>query len=178
MPGRTDAGRSPSGFTLIEIVITLLILGMVGLMVNGVLVRLAQTNIAASNVAERLPVAGTALNLIRQRLLDGGQDADPGRLILAPGGTDAGNYRFKYVRKEGGDGVAGLLPGDWLADSPSVKLSEEYVPGRPEGAGVPAGISIPGSLKGARCYEVELNVVFDPSTGLSDRLRLSVEGAQ
>ena len=172
---RLRLAGTQSGFTMIEIVITIVILGMIGLMVNGVVVRLAQTHMAAANVAERLPVVSAAINIAREEIR---------------GATRTPTLKF-------GDGALildnsiALLPSDWLESGnkvelktaqPSVTIGEETLNSLirsfgDEAQGYGAAPTKPSAsdLKAATWYDVTLDVILDPSAGIKRELTFSVE---
>lgn len=161
-----------SGFTLIEIVITIVILGMVGLMVNGVIVRLAQTHMASANVAERLPVVSAAINIAREEI----RSATRTPAVKFGGGALILN-----------DSIA-LLPSDWLSGykvelktaRPSMTIGEETLNSLirsfgDEAQGYGVAPKKPSDLKAATWYDVTLEVILDPSAGIKRTLTFSVE---
>lgn len=64
------------GFTLLEMAVTLIIVGIIGFSVTGALTRIVQDFVAARAVAERMPVIDAALSVIRRGLE---QEAQIGR---------------------------------------------------------------------------------------------------
>lgn len=167
--------RTQSGFTLFEIVITLIILGMIGLMVNGVVIRLAQTHMASANVAERLPVVSAAINIAREEMRDA--------------------TRTPSLKSKGGalilDNSIALLPSDWVESdykvelktaTPSVTIGEATLASLirsfgDEGQGYGSAPTKPTAteLKAATWYDVTLDVILDPSSGIKKELTFSVE---
>lgn len=56
------------GFTLLEMAVTLIIVGIIGFSVTGALTRIVQDFVAARAVAERMPVIDAALSVMRRGL--------------------------------------------------------------------------------------------------------------
>lgn len=60
--------NNEKGFTLLEIAVTLIIVGIMGMAVTSALTRIVQDFVAARAVAERMPVIDAALSVIRRGL--------------------------------------------------------------------------------------------------------------
>ncbi|MGN1150169.1 MAG: type II secretion system protein J [Sutterella sp.] len=65
--------NNEKGFTLLEIAVTLIIVGIIGLSVTGALTRIVQDFVVARAVAERMPVVDASLSVIRRGLERTGQ---------------------------------------------------------------------------------------------------------
>lgn len=77
------------GFTLLEMAVTLIIVGIIGFSVTGALTRIVQDFVAARAVAERMPVIDAALSVIRRGLE---QEDQIGRADFQ---TEDGHLRMK-----------------------------------------------------------------------------------
>ena len=99
--------NNEKGFTLLEMAMTLIIVGIIGLSVTGALTRIVQDFVAARAVAERMPVIDAALSVIRRGLE---QEDQIGQEEFIR--TEAGHLQMKA------DGRwVNLLKGAWIKEA-------------------------------------------------------------